>query len=148
MQILASHRRVIENFPHLGYNILTFYISIRLLQWTTHFLIDPSKEVFFNINPLSYIGTLHVISFLIGLFLIFKVFWSPLLAQLYQLVLVAHPFFLPTKASELIMTFIVHGLWILYFSFSPLIREVYGPNPLMFGALNTVKASKSRHRSP
>ena len=95
-------RRVFEYYPHLGHNVLTFYIFIRLFQWTTIFFSDPPREVFFNIDPEIYPGILHMTSLIIGLFLIFKVRWSPLLAQLYQLFLVAHPIFLSSGISELI----------------------------------------------
>ena len=119
---------VFEYYSHLGHNILTFYIFIRLFQWTTIFFSDPPREVFFNIGPEIYMGILHMASFLIGLFLIFKVRWSPLLAQLYQLFLVAHPIFLPSRVSELITAILIHGLWILFFSFSPMVRALYGSN--------------------
>ncbi len=125
---LDLHRRVIEYFPHLGHNILTFYIFIRMFQWTIIFFSDSPREVFFNIDPEIYMGILHLVSLMVGLFLIFKVCWSPLLAQLYQLFLVAHPIFLPSIMSALIAAVLIHGLWIFYFSFSPMVRDLYGSN--------------------
>jgi hypothetical protein len=119
-------------FPHVGNNLLSLYISIRLFQWTTFFLSPLPEKVFFNIEPLTYMILLHTISFTIGIFLLFKFPWSPIIAQFYQIFIVWDGLFFSTSMGEVIMTFILHGLWIFYFSFSSLVKNVYETKPFAF----------------